>query len=75
MLLPADERDVLEVWEMARLGLWEVVATDGQATMTVRDAKTGESLELVDRSSAQRFRPGDQVLARFLPGWGKTWAG
>jgi len=74
MLLPDEERDVLELWQMANLGLWEVVATDGEAHLTVRDAKTGDALEVADRSMAQTFQPGEQILARFLPGWGRTWA-
>ena len=74
MLVPVDERDVLELWDMARLGLWEVVATDGEANVTVRDTKTSETLEVADRSMAQAFQPGEQILARFLPGWGRTWA-
>ncbi|MEA2058457.1 MAG: SEC-C metal-binding domain-containing protein [Actinomycetota bacterium] len=74
MLVPEDEFDVLELWEMARLRLWEVTATDGDAGLTVRDTKTGETLDVSDRSMARTFSPGEQILARFLPGWGRTWA-
>jgi hypothetical protein len=73
MLVPDDEFDVLELWEMARLRLWEVAATDGDAELTVRDTKTGETLDVSDRSMARTFSPGEQILARFLPGWGRTW--
>lgn len=73
-LLPDGERDVLELWETARLRLWEVVGTDGHTTMAVRDTKTGETLEVADRSSAREFQLGEQILARFLPGWGRVWA-
>lgn len=74
MLVPDDEFGVLELWEMAQLRLWEVTATDGDAGLTVRDTKTGETLDVGDRSMARTFSPGEQILARFLPGWGRTWA-
>jgi hypothetical protein len=74
VLVPDDELDVLELWEMARLGLWEVVATDEDAKLSVRDTKTDETLDVTDRSMARGFQPGDQILARFLPAWGRTWA-
>jgi hypothetical protein len=74
MLVPKDEYDVLEFWEMAQLRLWEIAATDGDAELTVRDTKTGETLDVADRSMARTFSPGQQILARFLPGWGRTWA-
>jgi hypothetical protein len=74
VLVPDDEVDTLELWEMARLGLWEVVATDEEATLSVRDTRTGETLDVADRSMARGFQPGEMILARFLPGWGRTWA-
>jgi hypothetical protein len=74
VLVPDDEVDTLELWELARLELWEVVATDEEATLSVRDTRTGETLDVADRSMARSFQPGEMVLARFLPGWGRTWA-
>ena len=74
VLVPDDEVDTLELWEMARLGLWEVVATDEEATLSVRDTRTGETLDVADRSMARGFQPAEMILARFLPGWGRTWA-
>jgi hypothetical protein len=73
VLLPQDERDLLELWEMTRLGFWEVIGSDGESRSTVRDTRTGETLEVTDRSMAGQFEPGDQILARFLPGWGHNW--
>ena len=74
MLLPDDERDVLELWEMTHLRRWEMVSSDGEANVTMRDTKTGETLEVTDRSMARAFEAGEQFLARFLQGWGSTWA-
>jgi hypothetical protein len=59
---------------MARLGLWEVITTDKEANLSVRDTRTGETLDVADRSMARGFQPGEKILARFLPGWGGTWA-
>lgn len=73
-LLPPDERDALELWEMAELALWEVVTSDSAGRLTVRATKTGDTLEVIDGSMARDFHPGDQMLARFVPAFGKTWA-
>jgi hypothetical protein len=74
MLIPEDEHALLELWKTVRLRVWEMIATDGEANLTVRDTKTGETLEVADRSLVQAFQPGERILARFLPGWGQTWA-
>ncbi len=73
MLLPDDEVEILELWEEGGLALWEVVSTDRVSTVTVRDTKTGDVETVTDRASANRFRPGDQILARVLPAWGEMW--
>jgi hypothetical protein len=73
MLLPADEVDLLTLWEEGGLALWEMVSTDGVSTVTMRDTKTGDVETVTDRASTNRLRPGDQILARLLPAWGETW--
>ncbi|MEX2423322.1 MAG: SEC-C domain-containing protein [Acidimicrobiia bacterium] len=73
MLVPDDEAEILESWEESSLALWEVESTDGVATVTLRDTKTGDVETVTDRATASRFLPGDQVLARLLPGWGEMW--
>jgi hypothetical protein len=73
MLVPDDEAEILGLWENSGLALWEMVSTDGVSTVTLRDTKTGEVETVADRSTANRFRPGDQILARLLPAWGEMW--
>lgn len=74
VLLPEDERDLLELWEMARLGLWEVLSVDEEGFLSVRDTKTGETLDVADRSMARSFAVGEHVLTHFIPGWDHMYA-
>lgn len=73
VLLPPDEVDVLDLWSLARLGLWEVEKTDGVSATILRDTRSGDTVEVTDRSTTHRFAPGDLLLARPLPAWGRTW--
>lgn len=73
MLVPDDEAKILGSWENKGLALWELSSTDGVSTVTLRDTKTGEVETVVDHSTANRFRPGDQILGRLLPAWGEIW--
>ncbi|MEX2279631.1 MAG: SEC-C metal-binding domain-containing protein [Acidimicrobiia bacterium] len=73
MLVPDDEAEILASWENRGLALWEMESTDGVSVVTLRDTKTGQVETVTDRSTANRFRPGDQVLARLLPAWGEMW--
>lgn len=72
-LLPAEERDVYDLWSQATLALWEVMSVSGGNTVELRDTKTGEHVEVLDRSVASQFSPGEMMLARPLPGFGATW--
>jgi hypothetical protein len=72
-LVPAEERDVYELWSQATLALWEVMSVSGGNTVELRDTKTGEHVEVLDRSVASQFSAGEMILARPLPGFGATW--
>lgn len=72
-LLPADEVEILDEWRHVQLRLWEVTATDGVSSITVRDTGNGDTHTTTDVSSATRFRPGDQVATHLLPAWGEMW--
>ncbi len=41
-MIPADERDVYELWVQATLALWEVVSV-GDGTVELRDTLTGDN--------------------------------
>lgn len=73
MLLPEVERDLLELWTLATLELWEVVETDGQSQTTLLHTRTGERVEITDRTAASTLSPGEQALARTIDGLGHTW--
>lgn len=74
VLLPEDERDILETWEdSARVGLWEIGDTDGTSRITLRDTATGAEETVTDRFGATQVQPGDQLLMRLLPAGGARW--
>jgi hypothetical protein len=73
VLLPDGEAEILASWEDVGVALWEMVASDGVAEVSLRDTKTGEVAKVRDRSTAKQFRPGDQFLARLVPAWGEMW--
>jgi len=74
VLLPDDERDILEAWEeSARVALWEILDTDGTSQITLRNTTTGAVETVTDRIGAGQARPGDQMLMRLLPVGGEMW--
>ena len=73
VLLPAEERGVIERWINTDRRLWEVVAVDRGSGITLRDTKTAEELEVTDRTASSEFEIGDQLLAMAAPGFGRNW--
>ncbi len=73
VLLPASERDLYDLWSQATLALWEVMSVSRGDTVELRDTRTGEHVEVLDRSVASQFPAGEMILARPLPGFGATW--
>jgi hypothetical protein len=71
-LLPAEERDLYDLWTQATLALWEIVSVSGGETVDLRDTRTGEHVEIFDRSVASHFSAGEMILARPLPSFGTT---
>ncbi|MFQ5522881.1 MAG: SEC-C metal-binding domain-containing protein [Acidimicrobiia bacterium] len=71
-MIPADERDVYELWAQATLALWEVISV-GDGSIELRDTLTGDTVEVSDRSAASAFQAGDYLLARPLLGFGSAW--
>ena len=72
-LLSEEERDVYDLWSQASLALWEVMAVTRGETVELRDTRSGDHVEVFDRSVAGQFSAGDMILARPLPGFGSTW--
>ena len=73
VLLPAEEREVIEQWIDTDRRLWEVVAVDRGSGVTLRDTKTAEVAEVTDRTASNELEVGDQLLAMAVPGFGRSW--
>jgi hypothetical protein len=70
-MLPEDERDVLDTWRRSPRRLWEVAAVDGSAGhLTLRDDRTGETVDVHDDVAAAQASIGDAILARVADGFG-----
>jgi hypothetical protein len=66
-LLPPDERQLARGWVDSRLALWEVVEVEFGTSLTVRDTRTGDRLEVAERSASRALRTGGYLLARVVP--------
>jgi hypothetical protein len=64
-LLPADERALAESWLLSARRLWEVVSVKDGASVTVRDALSGETV-VVTEPSAGQWKVGELVMARVV---------
>jgi hypothetical protein len=73
VLLPAEEREVIEQWIDADRRLWEVVAVDRASGFALRDTKTAEVVEVTDHAASNEAEMGDQLLAMVAPGFGRNW--
>ncbi|MGI8662237.1 MAG: SEC-C metal-binding domain-containing protein [Acidimicrobiales bacterium] len=63
-LLPVDEIELLrEVLDEPRR-LWEILRVDEGVAVELRDTRTGDVIEVVERSGSQGRSPGELLLAR-----------
>ena len=72
-LLPNDEQEIFEEWSKVALACWEVVETDESDTLVLRDTKTGDHVEVHDRSSVRELVTGQLILTRALSAWDTHW--
>ncbi len=66
-LLPEDEALLARAWTLVDRTVYEIVETRRREGVTVRDLRTGEVLEVRERSFSTVARPGQRVCARAVP--------
>lgn len=66
-LLPADEQLLAASWLAVDRSVHEVVATTPGRAMRIRDLRTGDELEVRERSLSAQVGPGDLLCARIVP--------
>lgn len=77
-------RRVFDAWRASFLSAFQVLRTDQERTVSVRDVFTDETFEVWDASLASTSEPGALLIVRLVPhggvyevsgaGWGLTWA-
>ncbi|MFC9767715.1 SEC-C metal-binding domain-containing protein [Rhodococcus jostii] len=66
-LLPEDELLLAHQWLLAERSVHEVEAVRPGKGMTLRDVRTGDRLEVTERSATTQLRAGDFFCARVVP--------
>ncbi|OBJ71043.1 SEC-C domain-containing protein [Mycobacterium sp. 1274756.6] len=66
-LLPDDERLLAEQWLLTERSLFDVHDVAAGRSVTVRDVRTGDIVEVPERLASRTLRPGQLICARVLP--------
>jgi tetratricopeptide (TPR) repeat protein len=66
-LLPADELLLAQQWLLAERSVHEVEVVRPGEGLTLRDVRTGDRLEVTERTASTQLRPGDFFCARVVP--------
>ncbi|MDV6278635.1 SEC-C metal-binding domain-containing protein [Rhodococcus erythropolis] len=66
-LLPADELLLAQQWLLAERSVHEVEAVRPGEGLTLRDVRTGDRLEVTERTASRQLRVGDFFCARVVP--------
>ncbi|MCZ4586141.1 SEC-C metal-binding domain-containing protein [Rhodococcus opacus] len=67
VLLPADELLLAQQWLLAERSVHEVEAVRPGEGLTLRDVRTGDRLEVTERTASRQLRAGDFFCARVVP--------
>ena len=62
-LLPDDERNLAAQWSLSERSLHEVTEVDAGAGVTLRDVRTGDVVEVTERSASTQLAAGDLICA------------
>ncbi len=65
-LLPTDELLLAQQWLLAERSVHEVIAVRPGSGLSLRDARTGDHLEVVERTASQQLRVGDYLCGRVV---------
>lgn len=66
-LLPDDERSLAEQWLLIDRSLFEVEQVRPGRGLTVRDVRTGDVLEVQERTASRQLKAGQLICTRALP--------
>ena len=69
-LLPQDERDIVDLWALSDLRLWEVTEAPEDSLVPMRDTVTGDTVNVFDVLASEVLRQGDYILTRVAPSFG-----
>ena len=69
-LLPSDERDIVDLWALSDLRLWEVTDAPEDSLVPLRDTVTGDTVTVFDVLASEVLRQGDYILTRVAPAFG-----
>jgi len=67
VLLPDDERLLGEQWMLAERSVWEIEEVTPGSGFRVRDLRTGDRVEVRERTASRTASQGMLVCARFVP--------
>jgi hypothetical protein len=65
-LLPSDELVLAQTWLGAPLRLWEIFQVVPGQTVELRDTRTGDTLDVTERSASRSLLVGEFILARVV---------
>ncbi|MFD9669748.1 SEC-C metal-binding domain-containing protein [Rhodococcus sp. NPDC059968] len=72
VLLPADELLLAQQWLLAERSVHEVEAVRPGEGLTLRDVRTGDRLQVTERTASRALRVGDFFCARVVPAGSTT---
>jgi len=67
MLLPTDELFLAEQWQLIERSVHEIQAVAPGRSLTARDVRTGDVVEVRERSASGQLAVGDLICARIVP--------
>lgn len=67
VLLPDDERLLAEQWLLAERSVHEIETVSPGSGFTARDLRTGERVEVRERTASRTLKPGILICARLVP--------
>ena len=65
-LLPADEYLLAEQWLLSERSIFEIVEASPGVGMLLRDLRTGDRIEIVERTASQLVTPGSLICTRIV---------
>ncbi|WP_024440941.1 SEC-C metal-binding domain-containing protein [Mycobacterium sp. UM_WGJ] len=66
-LLPDDERLLAQQWLLVRRSVFDVEQVQPGHSITVRDVRTGDVHEVIERTASRMLQPGQLICARVVP--------